>query len=54
MDFKSLLLNDREVTAVIPSDEIDRVFDLDIELRHVDSIFARVFGEGENLVEAES
>ena len=54
LDFKSLLLNDREVTAVIPSDEIDRVFDLDIELRHVDSIFARVFGKGENLVEAES
>ena len=53
-DFKSLLLNDREVTAVIPSNEIDRVFDLDVELRHVDSIFTRVFGKDEDLVEAES
>ena len=53
-DFKSLLLNDREITAVIPSNEIDRVFDLDVELRHVDSIFTRVFGKDEDLVEAES
>jgi len=26
--------------------ELDRAFDLDEQLRHVDAIFARVFGEG--------
>jgi adenylosuccinate lyase len=42
--FKSLLLEDRDVTAVLPPAEIERAFDLDEQLRHVDHIFARVFG----------
>ena len=44
--FKSLLLEDREVTAVLPPAEIERAFDLDEQLRHVDHIFDRVFGSG--------
>ena len=44
-EFKALLLGDTDVTRVMPPSEIDRVFDLDAQLRHVDAIFARVFGE---------
>jgi adenylosuccinate lyase len=44
--FKSLLLEDAEVTAVLPPVEIERAFDLDEQLRHVDHIFHRVFGSG--------
>ena len=42
-DFKSLILADREVTAVLPPVEIERAFDLGEHLRHVDHIFERVF-----------
>jgi len=42
-DFKSLLLADRDVTAVLPPAEIERAFDLEEQLKHVDEIFTRVF-----------
>ena len=42
-DFKSLLLADADVTAVLPRAEIERAFDLDDQLKHVDQIFDRVF-----------
>jgi adenylosuccinate lyase len=42
-DFKTLLLGDADVTRVLPSEDIDRAFDLDGQLRHVDAVFARVF-----------
>jgi adenylosuccinate lyase len=42
--FKSLLLDDQDVTRILPPPEIERAFDLDEQLRHVDQIFARVFG----------
>jgi adenylosuccinate lyase len=42
-DFKGLLLTDADVTAVLPPAEIERAFDLDEQLRHVDDIFERVF-----------
>ena len=42
-DFKSLLLHDPDVTAVLPSEEITRAFELDEQFRHVDQIFDRVF-----------
>jgi adenylosuccinate lyase len=45
-DFKELLLADPEVTARVPASVIDDAFDLDGQLQHVDSIFARVFGAG--------
>jgi adenylosuccinate lyase len=43
--FKSLLLEDPEVTAVLPPAEIERAFDLDEQLRHIDHVFSRVFQE---------
>jgi adenylosuccinate lyase len=42
-DFKSLLLADADVTRVLPAADIERAFDLDDQLRHVDEIFDRVF-----------
>ncbi|HTG37775.1 adenylosuccinate lyase [Sphingomonas sp.] len=39
-----LLKNDAEVTAALPVAEIEARFDLDYHLKHVDTIFARVFG----------
>jgi adenylosuccinate lyase len=43
-DFKSLLLADPGVSAVLSRGELDRAFDLDEQFRHVDDIFDRVFG----------
>ena len=42
-DFKSLLLADAEITRVLSPPEIERAFDLDDQLKHVDQIFERVF-----------
>jgi adenylosuccinate lyase len=42
-EFKSLLLADADVTRVLPPSAIERAFDLDEQLRHVDLIFDRVF-----------
>src|SRR5687768_8641701 len=42
-DFKALLLADRDITAVLSPADIERAFDLDEQLKHVDHIFARVF-----------
>jgi adenylosuccinate lyase len=44
-DFKSLLLADADVTSVLPASDIERAFNLDEQLRHVDDIFGRVFQE---------
>ena len=43
-DFRALLHADPEVTAVLSGEEIDDAFDVDVQLRHVDTIFERVFG----------
>jgi adenylosuccinate lyase len=42
-DFKALLLADADVTRVLPVQAIERAFDLDKQLEHVDDIFDRVF-----------
>jgi adenylosuccinate lyase len=42
-DFKSLLLADADVTAVLTPGEIDKAFDLHDQLRNVDAIVDRVF-----------
>jgi adenylosuccinate lyase len=42
-DFKALLLADADVVRVLPPAEIDRAFNLDEQLKHIDHIFARVF-----------
>ncbi len=43
-DFKSLLLQDGDLTRVLPAEDLHRAFDLAEQLRNVDTIFARVFG----------
>jgi adenylosuccinate lyase len=42
-DFKALVLADADITAVLPTGEIEKAFDLDVQLRNVDAVFARVF-----------
>ncbi|HEV3038212.1 MAG TPA: adenylosuccinate lyase [Candidatus Angelobacter sp.] len=42
--FHDLVMNDPEITARVPSEQIQRAFDLKRQLRNVDKIFARVFG----------
>jgi adenylosuccinate lyase len=42
-DFKTLLLADPDVTAILPPAEIEQVFDLGVQLRNVDRVFDRVF-----------
>jgi len=42
-DFKALLLADADVSRVLTAAEIERAFDLDEQLKHVDHIFDRVF-----------
>jgi len=46
LDFRELLRGDAEVAAVLPAADLDRVFDLGHQLRHVDEIFGRVFEGG--------
>ncbi|HKL68298.1 adenylosuccinate lyase [Salibaculum sp.] len=43
-DFKTELLADADVTAVLSAAEIEEKFDLGYHTKHVDTIFARVFG----------
>jgi len=42
-DFRELLLADAEVAARVPQNAIDDAFALDVQLKNVDAIFARVF-----------
>jgi adenylosuccinate lyase len=44
-DFRTLLKNDAEVKRYLSDAEIDEQFDLGYHLKHVDTIFKRVFGE---------
>ena len=46
-DFRELLLADADIMGVLTRDEIDRTFSLDEQLRHVDTLFTRVFGAAE-------
>ena len=43
--FAQLLKADKEVSAILSSEQIDAMFDDDYHLKHVDDIFSRVFGE---------
>ena len=42
-DFKQLLLDDKDVMGVLDPKALDDAFDLKVQLRHVDTIFDRVF-----------
>ena len=43
-ELKSLVSADKEITAHLNQEQIDRVFSLDTYLRNVDAVFERVFG----------
>jgi adenylosuccinate lyase len=43
-DFKELLRQDADVMRVLPAEVLDESFDLASQMRHVDTIFERVFG----------
>ncbi|MDB5502322.1 MAG: Adenylosuccinate lyase [Tardiphaga sp.] len=43
-DFQTLLKNDADVTKYLSNAEIEEQFDLGYHFKHVDTIFARVFG----------
>lgn len=43
-DFKSLLLADEDLAEHLTTEEIDAIFDVRHHLKHVDTIFKRVFG----------
>jgi adenylosuccinate lyase len=45
LDFHQLVLADKEVTSRVPRQQIEYAFDLPRQLKNVDKIFARVFGE---------
>ena len=45
-DFKELLLADPDVASGVPRAVIDEAFDLERQLKHVDTIFTRVFAGG--------
>jgi adenylosuccinate lyase len=45
VDFKSLLLADADVGRVLAPADIERAFDLNDQLKHVDHVFERVFQE---------
>jgi adenylosuccinate lyase len=44
-DFQTLLMKDPEVRKYLTDAEISEQFDLDYHLKHVDTIFKRVFGQ---------
>ncbi len=44
-DFLTLLKADKDVHAALSAPELETLFDLGYHFRHVDTIFARVFGE---------
>jgi adenylosuccinate lyase len=50
--FKDLLLADDDVTRVLSSTDIERAFDLDEQMKHIDHIFARVFQQDAEVVGA--
>jgi adenylosuccinate lyase len=46
-DFKTLVLADADIVAVLPPADVERAFDLDEQFRYVDAIFDRVFVSAE-------
>ena len=42
-DFKTVLLEDRDIREYITEEEMDEIFSLDYHLKHVEEIFKRVF-----------
>jgi adenylosuccinate lyase len=47
LNFRELVLKDSKITGRVPAKAVQRAFDLNRQLRHIDAIFARVFGAGQ-------
>lgn len=45
LDFRRLVMSDKEITGRVPRKQIERAFDLKRQLGNIDKIFARVFGK---------
>jgi adenylosuccinate lyase len=43
LNFRELVRNDPDITGRVPTEALDRAFDLNRQLRHIDQIFRRVF-----------
>jgi adenylosuccinate lyase len=43
LDFRKLVMKDREISGRVPARQIERAFDLKRQLSNIDKIFARVF-----------
>jgi adenylosuccinate lyase len=43
LNFRELVRNDPDITGRVPEQALDRAFDLNRQLRHIDQIFRRVF-----------
>ena len=48
LNFKELVLNDPDITSRMPKAKIEKAFELNRQLRNVDKIFQRVFGNAKN------
>ena len=48
-DFYAELVNDADVTKLIPEKDLKNLFDLSYHTKHVDTIFKRVFQSGEKI-----
>ena len=46
LDFRQLVLKDKEITRRVPPRQLEHAFDLNRQLRNIDRIFARVFKSG--------
>ncbi len=49
LDFRTLVLADPDIMANLPRETVARAFDVGSHLRHVDTIFSRVFGPPETI-----
>jgi adenylosuccinate lyase len=47
LNFHDLVLKDKEITRRVPRQQIEQAFDLKRQLRNIDKIFARVFGNNQ-------
>ena len=47
LDFRELVLKDKNITSKVPARQLEHVFDLKRQLRNIDRIFTRVFRETE-------
>jgi adenylosuccinate lyase len=45
LNFRELVMRDKNIVSRVPKRQIEKSFDLKRQLRHIDKIFARVFGK---------